>query len=204
MKFEKFLTNIRSFFLYILLIYSFNCKEIFEECSNLNSPLLISLGNNMDSSFDSEIINKKINTGEVQTELMSNEKIYNFNFDVSNYDNKSDLFVFFHPLDCQIKIAAISSENIQIHEISNYEYNAYYAIVKKNKLNITNFKIKPLINPLNANNINRAFHLVINSFEKKKKSNLFIKEKEPILLNFDNNLNDITLVYKLNKIEYPI
>ena len=103
MKFEKFLINIRSFILYILLIYSFNCKEIFEECSNLNSPLFISLGNNMDSSFDSEVINKKINTGEVQTELISNEKIYNFTFNVSNYDNKSDLFVFFIHLIVKLK-----------------------------------------------------------------------------------------------------
>ena len=155
----------------------------------------------INSSFNPELINKIINFGEVQTEFLYDKKMYLFNINLSTYKIDNDLLIYFYPLDCQIEI----DNNIKIETISNYEYNAYYAIIEKDKIEKTNFKIRVLNNLLDENSKNRTYHLVINSLEYINNAELKVKEKKPFILNFNNSLNEIKLSYELNKSEqYPI
>ena len=168
------------------------------DCSN-NNNFQIKLG------FDPEEM-KKINFGEVQTELIYKEKVYIFYFDSIN-NKENDLLIHFYPLDCNIKIIPKNENDnnyLRIEPISNYEYNAFYTIINKDKLNSTYFKIKVLMNSKNDYNKNRTYHLIINSFEYINNSNLIIKEKEPTLLNFNNTIekfDKINLLYNLNNKE---
>ena len=122
-----------------------------------------------------------------------------FFFNSFNYNNENDLLIHFYPLDCNIKIISENEnkEDIDIESISNYEYDAFYTIIKKVNLNATYFKIKTLMNSKNDYNKNRTFHLIINSFEYIRVAKLKIKEKEPTLLNFNKTIDKINLLYNL-------
>ena len=182
---------------------SFNSETIILN-SSLSSPLLSINENNLKTKIDSyfeEVINKTINIGEVHSEYLYKEKIYIFNFDLSNYNNENEFLVYFYPLDCQIKIASENDNIINIEKISNYGNDGYYAIIKKGELNYLSIKVKPLIFSLNDYKKNRTYHLVINSFEKNNNAQFILKEKAPTLLYFNNNLNEIQLLYNLNNLK---
>ena len=177
--------------------------------TSLYQNLLFSNENNynyqIDSSFNPELINKTINFGEVQTEFLYNKQLYLFNINLTTSDIDNDLLIYFYPLDCQIEIEEERNDNnITIETISNYEYNAYYAIIRKeNRTDKSSFKVR-IKNVLDENK-NRTYHLIINSLENKNNAELYIKEKEPFMLNFNNTLNEIQLIYEINKSEqYPI
>ena len=212
MKGEIFL-KILFFNLLLINTYSFwkeNQEYKYENLSNLNNDFSIlsdfNVNNQLNSGFEPDIIYKTIQIGEVKTELLYNEKIYNFDLSYP-YNNK--VIINFYSLDCHIKIVGQNNkENIDIIPISNYEYDSFYAIIEsKNDQDFgsTFFKIKTLINSVDDYNNNRTFHLIINSFEINDIPNLKINDGQPFLLNFDNNYNNIELSYKLNKNQdYPI
>ena len=207
----KLYFRINFFFLYLLRLFIYiNCQSLYnnkntsyEKYCNSNlyntksHSFSLNENNYKKDDFDSVIINKTIIAGIVQTETMYNPFIYKFEF--SYIDIKEDLLVHFYPLDCQIKIVAINENdyNISIQNISNYDYDSYFAVIKKEKLNTSYFKIKPLINSIDDNNKNRTFHLIINSFENNNNPQLYLNEKQPTLIYFDS-LNNITLSYELN------
>ena len=159
--------------------------------------------------FDTEEI-RGIIPGEVLNEKIYNEKLFIYKFNSFNYNKENDLLIQFYPLDCHIKII-IESENdendTQIEKISNFEYDAFYKIIKKENINSTYFKVKTLTNSVNGYNKNRKFHLIINSFEYVNNTNLIIKEKEPTFIYFNNTIDRINLIYNLinnKKDNFPI
>ena len=213
MKMNKLLEFL-SFLFFILLGNSFsNCKERFKfECekkaNNFQDDLINSylsqnyspINSNNFNYFEQKEIEKTINPGEVQSLFIFNEFIYTFDLNLSNYTNNS-LLVHFYPLDCIIAVVVKENSNIKIETISNYEFNSFYAIIPEDELATAKFKIKILKNTINDYNINRTLHLIINSFEYINDANLIIKEKEPILLNFNHTLDKINLLYNLGKKE---
>ena len=199
--------------LFILYIYEYiNCKEYYLENSNdkdIKNPIICSSINpdihlsKIDEKKTINIESKVINILErnVQTEFLNSSYVYELN--LSNINNKDDLFVNFYPLDCQIEILTNDEEAITLKKISNYEYDAFSAFIQKNKKNSSYIKIKPLINPLDDKNIKRTYHLIINSFYKNN-SYLIFNESYPTLIYFDLNLTKIKLHFKLNYTEGPI
>ena len=215
MNLKKLITHLN--ILYLLLVFAFiNSKEKFGEYNydlknNIFSPLLYPnkffvnkniYNYQVNSSFEPEIINKIITVGHVQTELLYDEKIYNFKF---SSNNENGLLIHFYPLDCQIELIE-ESNNIEIKTISNYEYNSYYAKIENEIAQNVNFKLKVLKNILDDNNKNREFHLIINTLVKNNTLyELNINDKESFILNFNNNLNEVKLIYNLNHSgTYPI
>ena len=215
------------FYLFILkILKNSNCKEILGyECENNSNYLKNEISSSYLSSTFSYFNNNKLNSrmyfdieekiitlnpGEVQSIALFKDKIYILDFNTSNYNNENMLLVQFYPLDCQIKIFGEninSKKELTIEKTSNYENYVFYTLIKKDELSNTNIKIKTLIDSIKENDKNRTFHLIINSLEYINNTNLIIKEKEPILLNFNNSLFKVNLLYYLNKEEkyfYPI
>ena len=217
MKLKKLLIHLYIYFLNAILgNYYSNSKEIFKfECeeqkaNNFQKDLIYSSlspefstinNDNLDDqanfNFEANEMEKIINPGEVQSLDLFKNFIYTFDINLSKISG--DLLIHFYPLDCKIIIAGINIANnntFEIERISNYEYGAYYVKVPKDELNITKFKIKTLKNSIQEYNYNRTLHLIINSFEyTNSNSNLTTKEKEPTLLNFNNLLDKINLLY---------
>ena len=198
MKGEIFL-KILFFNLLIINAYSFwkkSQKFQYENLSNLSNDFSIpndfKLNNQLNSGFEPDIVYKTILIGEVKTELLYNEKIYNFEISYP-YNNK--VIINFYSLDCHIKIVGQNNKgNIDIIPISNYEYDSFYAIIEGENyqdFGSTFFKIKTLINSVDDYNNNRTFHLIINSFEMKDIKKLKINDGQPFLLNFDDNYDSI-------------
>ena len=216
MKINKFIIDIFLIFILYLAIYDINCQEINLENKNKSNDNKTNKFSSKTLSFfdakeedlkkddfESEIINRKIYKGTVQTELLNYSYIYEFNL-IDSY-KESDLILNFYPLDCQIKIVALNSDEsaINISKVSNFEYDAFSAIIKKGKIETSRFKIKALINELNENNKKRIYHLVINSFDKNN-PHLVLNDKEPTFIYFNPNLNNITLSYESNNIREPV
>ena len=147
-----------------------------------------------------EIIYKTIEKGKVQTEFLNYSNIYQFNF--SDIDNTDDILINFYSLDCQIIIVA-NEEDIEIKQISNYEYDVFSAIIPNDKINSSFFKIKPLINLLEEKNKKRTYHLIINCLDKNDPQ-LILNEKYPSFIYFNENLENITFSYELNNSEEPV
>ena len=155
MKYKKL-----NIFLILLFLYNIKCKDCFidninEENQN-KSPLcsllyptssLLKEFNSKIDEFETIIFNRTIEKGKVETVFLNYSDVYEFHF--SNFSDESDLFVNFYPLDCQINIACNDEDSINIIQISNYEYEAFSAIIQKDKINSSFIIIKPLIiNPL--------------------------------------------------------
>ena len=140
--------------------------------------------------------------GEVFIKYFNCSQYIELNFRNPN----SELLIHFLSLNCEIFI----DPREEVDEISHYNYDAYYAIIK-GSLNPKNFKIIPLINTKrihSKNYKNRLYPLIINSIKINnfKTPELIVKENEPIFLYFNNNLKKINLIYKFenNNIEHPI
>ena len=220
MKYKIFLIYL--YFLYIILEKS-NCKDIFgEECENNSNDFI----NNYVNSYSSPNLSpfndynfkfksyskfypqeqyETINPGEVQSILLFKESVFMFNINSLNYNTENDLIIYFYPLDCQIQITgefANEGKEITFGRISNYENNAFYTIIEKNKLNESYIVLNTLINLKDENNNNRTYHLIINSVEYTSNTKLTIIEKEPALLTFNSKtIDNINLTYNLNKNE---
>ena len=188
--------TIYTFFLvYILSINeNIHCKDIdIQETQKINNDI------------DNRQIERTINVGGVQEEILYNKKIYIFNFGESS-DYSNDILVHFYSIDCPIEIY-VKDENIKVENIDNYEYDAYYTIIEKEKLNSTKFEIRPIIHSYKDYNKNKEYHLIINSVLKQKdttnkdfdNSELLLKEKIPTFLYFNNNLNTIKLVFEIKE-----
>ena len=156
MKSNKLFINLYLYFLCIILGY---CKEDCKyECENNSnnakndisysfnniSPILSNnMNNKMNFNLYPEEIKTTLNPGEVHSISLNIDKIYTFNFNSSNNNTENDLLIHFYPLDCQIQIVKENENDndVIIERISNYEYDAYYSIIKKGKLDIS-FKNK--------------------------------------------------------------
>ena len=209
---SKKLIHIFNLFIFLLIFEytAINCKESFTKktfdldnnikSSSLSSPLLSTNENNdnfkLGSSFEPGLINIDVSIGKVQKEFIYNNIIYNFIFDLSDYNFEDEIIVHFYALDCHIDIDTENNKYIKVENISNYEYDSYYAIITKTESK-SNILVYPLIYSLNEIKKNRTYHLIINSFEKKE--GLILGEKAPNLLYFNNNLTEIQLSYELNK-----
>ena len=213
MKSKRFLIYLYLFFL-LLILENVNCKETFKnECqknsNDINNDIIYpsfsplnqnNLNNEIEAKYCFEEVKKTIIPGEVQTFLLFREKVYNFDFNINNYNKEDELLIHFYPLDCQIDIIKDKSENeIKVERVSNYENDAFYTIIKKDKLNTTNIKIVALIKSINDIYQNRTFHLIINSFEYINNTNLIIKEKDQSFLTFNRKIEKINLLFNLNK-----
>ena len=163
MKYKIFLIYL--YFLYIILEKS-NCKDIFgEECENnsndfINNYINSYLSSNIsplkdydfkyrkNSKFYPKEIRETINPGEVQSFLLLKETVYIFNIDSINYNIENDLIIYFYSLDCEIQVTGEivnDKNNITIEKISNYENDAFYAIIEKDKLNESYIVLNTLI-----------------------------------------------------------
>ena len=199
------------FFLYILCLYEFiKCKTIYidnynEEkvnnsiiCSTKNSDLY--LPNEYNDFEKEEVFSTTLNIGKIQTIFLNSSNIYQFYF--SKIKVESDLLVNIYPLDCPIQISA-SDESITIENISNYEYDAFFVIIKKEKIDSSYIRIKPLINPLEEKNRKRTYHLIFNSFDKSNPQLIF-NEKFPTLIYFYSSLEKMKFIYESNNSKEPV
>ena len=190
------LNGLKIFFLYVFILYEYiNCKDF-----NIENIIKIKNNNSINYSsmtpssflfkesndnledkiddFENILVNRTIIKGKIQSEFLNGTYIYKFIF--SDSINESDLIVNIYPLDCKIKIA--DDENgIIVKNISNYEYDAFSIVVPKDKINSSFIRVKPLIiNQLEEKNKKRAYHLIINCFDKNNPQLIF-DEKSPHL-----------------------
>ena len=216
MKYKEFLLYL--YFIYIFLGKS-NCEDIYiNECENnsndfINNYINSYLSSNIsplkdydfkyrkNSKFYPKEILETINPGEVQSFLLLKETVYIFNIDSINYNIENDLIIYFYSLDCEIQVTGEivnDKNNITIEKISNYENDAFYAIIEKDKLNESYIVLNTLIYSKDENKRNRKYHLMVNSVEHINNTKLTIVEKKPTLLAFNNNtINKINLQYNL-------
>ena len=175
-------------------------NSILYNSTNLFSYLLKENNLQIDG-LENLIIKKNIKKGQMQTEILNNSLIYVFHF--SDFNNQSELFVNYYPLDCQIEIEVNNKNDVTITKISNYEYDAFSIVIKKNKTNSTFIRVKPLINPLEEKNKKRDYHLVINNFDENNPQ-LILNEKYPTLIYFYSNVKRMNFSYNLNNSEEPV
>ena len=131
---SKFKVQIKFFFLYFL-ISNLYCKHIYNENINNNNLKQIKKDNKEDT-----FLNYVLEYGNV----------YNLNLyllKTTNIEMKKKknyhLLVHFFPLDCKIYLTDKDDDVSQIHNISNYNYDAFYALIHKDRT--FSFKIRPLI-----------------------------------------------------------
>ena len=155
MKFNKQRLTVYIFLICFLFFYwDIYCKELYINNENREIDFInpsISSSTKLlteEDDFDVEIEKRTININKVQTVFLKESIIYRFNFLESSHKNV--LLVNFYPLDCKIEIAISkdAGNNITIQTISNYEYDAFSVFIKKDKINSSYIKIKPLINIL--------------------------------------------------------
>ena len=198
------------FFVFLNLNINFNEAKVrkFTDLTNRNSftPYHLFLNENfynnnqINSNVEPEIQERMINLEQVQTELIYSENIYIFTLNETDNLNEKDYLINFYPLDCHIRIEVENSTSkINIIEISNYKYNSYFLIIPKNETNFVKIKIKSLITSYSDYFKKRTFHLLINSFAKEENPILNIMENNPVFLYFNNNFDNITLLYEFNK-----
>ena len=203
------------FLFHILCLYVFiKCKDNFIEETNkeknynsflynsLNpSPNILKESNFQISGLDTSVINRNIQKGKIQTELLNDSFIYEYHF--SSSSNISDLIINYYPLDCKIYLESNNNNGINITKISNYEYDAFSLAINRNIINSTIIRVKPLINQLEDKNKMRTYHLIINSYYRNN-SQLILNEKLPTLIYFDSILNSLNLSYNLGNYEEPV
>ena len=118
------------------------------------------------------------------------------------------MLVHFYPLECKIQLMDSNYKTENIYNIRYDNNDAFYTLIKNNKINSTSLKIKPLIFLLNEEIKNRSCPLIINSIEINENHipQLFLKDKEIAFLYFNKNLEKINLLYEFNKndIKSPI
>ena len=162
---------------YILSIYThIFCKDIKNKKSqniidsypSLQSPEQsdvyndkIKYNNNIDNN--SREVKQVIKIGQVQNEPLYNEKLHIFNFTNSSVDN--NIIVHFYSIDCPIEIYE-KNNSINITNIKHYEFDAFLAIVPKEKLSLTEFQIRPIMYSYKDYYKNKAYHLLIVSKKK--------------------------------------
>ena len=136
----------------------------------------------------------------IQNIKYSNDNELNFN------SNKKILLIHILSIDCKLKLEDTAKKrNVKIHEIDNYNYNAFY--IKLTQISYK-FKISLLTNSLREQNQNKNYRLIINSVIKDDSNTpeLNMKENEPVFLYFNEDLKKIILKYKFGKkdLKYPI
>ena len=189
MKFSLKLKLQYNFIFLFILISNIKGKEDLNKINNYknSSP-------NLDLNQTGIVLIKYINSKNIELEFETNNK----------------LLLHFLSIDCEISIEAEYKkkkidkeikEDIDVMQISYYNYGAFTSIIEKN----AKFKIILLSKEKNKN---RNYPLIINSIkiDEPKIPELIIKENEPAFLYFNNDLKKINLVYNFEErnIEYPI
>ena len=186
------------FFFLSFLISNLYCKDIYEE-------------NIYDNIIKKQIFQKENKTKIINYELTPG-KVYNLNLykltttniRFLNISKGENYAVHFYPLECKIYLTD-SNDNIDnIYKISNYNYDAFYALIT---IDNNTFNVKPLINLINEEINNVAYPLIINSIKILNDiqiPELTLNEKEPTLLYFKDKITNLRLIYNHNSNENPI
>jgi len=175
-----------NFIFLFILISNIKGKEYLNDAKNYKNNFF-----NFDLTQQGIILTKYINSKGIEFEFETNNKL---------------LLLHFLSIDCEISIEAEykidkgDKKDINVKEISYYEYGAFTSIIKSNarfKIHLNKKKDK-----------NRNYPLIINSIiiNNLKIPELILKENEPAFLYFNNDLKKINLQYKFTKsnIGYPI
>ena len=191
---SKAKVKFKFFFLYVL-ISNLYCKDI--DNGNIYDNLKI-------KQFISKnkIFNYRLESGRVYNLNLYNLKTTNIQF---TYYRVYDLLVHFYPLECKIYLTDSNGNEDNIYNISNFNYDAFYTLISK--YNPNSFIINPLINSINEEIKNIECPLIINSVEIRNDAQppeLVLNEKEPVLFYFNENIQNLNLIYNHNNNENPI
>ena len=189
--------QIKFLFLYFL-ISNLYCKDIYEEniYDNIIKKQFIQEDNK------NKIINYELTPGKVYN--LNLYKLTTTNIKFLNISKGENYVVHFYPLECKIYLTD-SKDNIDnIYKISNYNYDAFYALIT---IDNNTFNVKPLINLLNEEINNVTYPLIINSIKIMNNNQipeLALNEKEPVLFFFKDKIPNLRLIYNHNNNENPI
>ena len=156
------------------------------------------INKNDENKSDSKFFNILF-PGIIQTEFVDfNNPIY---FYFRNMDISKILFRHIFSIDCQIEVELNNPFNIS--KITNQrDSHAYPIKIIPNYWNADNYYNNIIIKAINnkINNIkNRKCPLIINSFY--NENELIVKEENPTIFFFDNNLREIKLLYDFANIK---
>ena len=172
-----------NFYLFILLFFFF--KNIQIECENGIAKTNL---DNIREEKDSDKIS--LSYGEIQEEFITFRKPKSINIDDGNL--KTDLLVHIFSINCKIQVDLVNSKDSKL--LNNLDNESYLIKIIKNDSDI---QINLSLNQNNEDINNRKCPLVINSMYDKKYK-LTVKEHNPTIFFFDENLMEINLKYNLN------
>ena len=178
------------FFILILSYYSkfINCQNYLGNQNDVNNANI----NYYDYSLELE---------KVQIKYLKYKRKNQFTFKVINELKHNELLVNFHSIDCGINIIKINKDSKKNVPITGNKTNIFSILIKPNEINNTQLLVKPFINSGNNNkNIKyRECPVVINSYYINEPK-INIKEEEPMVLSFIENLSTIELLYKIKNL----
>ena len=178
------------FFILILSYYSkfINCQNYLGNQNDVNNANI----NYYDYSLELE---------KVQIKYLKYKRKNQFTFKVINELKHNELLVNFHSIDCGINIIKINKDSKKNVPITGNKTNIFSIVIKPNEINNTQLLVKPFINSGNNNkNIKyRECPVVINSYYINEPK-INIKEEEPMVLSFIENLSTIELLYKIKNL----
>ena len=198
----KFLFQIKFIFLIILFI-NINSKEISKEyyhnISNdiYNNSLLLGKGKRKLV----ENLPGLLEPGKIYKKFLTDNQKEVIKFNVLNNETKL-LLINLYPPECSLNIQS----KINYETIIQYTYNTYFMLIKKEEFD-SSIEISPLIYSEKERMIKRRYPLIINSIELNNLTTpeLYLEEKEPAFLYFNNCLKKINLIYSIkNKNRSPI
>ena len=194
MKKHSLKINIQFIFLFLfLLISNIICKDSYKDniSKSINGPYFLQ--------------------NDIKDNLLPG-KVYNLNLYSSNITNiifekgneEYDILVHFYPLECKIHLSDSNEREDKIHNISNYNYGAFYTLITEN--DISSFIVKPLIYSSSEEIKNIFCPLIINVVKIYQNGipELELNEKEPILFHFRDKVPELKLTYNYNNNGKPI
>ena len=176
------------YFFFYFLISNPYCKDIHEEniYNNIYEKQIIQ------EDKQNKIMNYNFTPGNAYH--LNLYKLKETNITFFNISNEENYVVHFYPLECKIFLTDSNGNEDNIYRISNYNYDAFYALISQNY----SFIIKPLIYSLNEEIRNITCPLVINSVKisnNNEPPELVVNEKEPILFYFNDKITNLILIY---------
>ena len=135
---SKAKVQFKFFFLYFL-ISNLYCKDIYNQNINDNIKAKQIIQDQKEDKVDN-ITNYILEYGNVYNLNLYFLKTINIKM---NKKEDYHLLVHFYPLDCKIYLTDEKDNEDRFHNISNYNYDAFYALIHKDRT--FSFKIRPLI-----------------------------------------------------------
>ena len=154
---------------------------------------------------NNEILVNKITPGTVETyQITYNQTKQYYLFGFPNKTYNYDLIAHFYSIDCNIEIN--SDENkiktIELPNKDDKEKNMYSFKIENKYISQSKFNISINIKYFLIKDLNKDIScpLVINTMEISKEKNLTIQESSPVILFFDQSINNINLKYNLKPV----